>query len=220
MAYKKNNRGSYVLGEEGNQFTVTKREYNEIQSLVKRANQRRVDNAHRYYDKMSTANVMVGIEYDTYMNLLNEKGFITEKYTTKLSQFNSKDDVKSLLKELKTVTKKGYGSNRVDDVRYKMIEQIQKNYGSSGEPLIDRISELSDGELLSMYLMSDKEIIAELFYPPETHEDYVEDQVNQTLTYIDKLTSGSKSNKLSKATYKKGFKNYKQRQRTKKKKKG
>lgn len=216
MAYKKNNRGSYVLGEEGNQFTVTQREYAEMQTLVKRANQRRIDTAHRYYDNMNTANVMVGVEYDTYMNLLNEKGFITEKYTTRLNQFNSKDDVKSLLKELRTVTKKGYGSTRVDDVRYKMVEQIKENYGSSGDRLIERISEMSNGELLSVYLMSDREIVEALFYREED-EEYIEEQVNKTLTYIDRLVGGNKSNKLSSKEFKKGFKNYKQRQRSKKK---
>ena len=88
MGYKKNNRGSYVLGEDGQEFTVTKREYEEMQTLVKRANQRRVDTAHRYFDTMSNANAMVGVDYEEYMKLLNSKGFITEKYSTKLSQFN------------------------------------------------------------------------------------------------------------------------------------
>ena len=37
MGYKKNNRGSYVLGQEGNEFTVTKKEQEELQTLVKRA---------------------------------------------------------------------------------------------------------------------------------------------------------------------------------------
>lgn len=213
MGYKKNRFGSYVLGEDGNEFTVTKKEYETINTLVKRANQRRVDTAHRYFDSMNNANVMVGVEYDSYMNILNEKGFITEKYTTKLSQFNSKDDVKDLLKELKTVTKRGYGHNRVDDVRYKMIEQIQENYGSQGDKLVERISEMPDGQLLSMYLMADKEIIEEIFY---REDGDIEDQVEKVDTYIDRLLGGSKSNKLNQATFKKGFKAYKQRQRNKK----
>ena len=40
MGYKKNNRGSYILGSDGNEFTVTKREHEELKTLVKRANQR------------------------------------------------------------------------------------------------------------------------------------------------------------------------------------
>ena len=216
MAYKKNNRGSYVLGSQGNEFTVTKREYKEMQTLVKRANQRRNDVASRYYDTMYTSNSMIGVEYDEYMKLLNDKGFITEKYTTKLSQFSSKDDVKELLKELRTVTKRGYGHNRVDDVRYKMIEQIDKNYGSDGEGLKQRIAELSDGELLAVYLQADKEIIEELFYIDDDSKNHVE----KTISYIDHLIKGNTSKKLDKKVYSKGFKNYKQRQRNKKAKRG
>jgi len=219
MGYKKNNRGSYVLGEDGQEFTVTKREYEEMQTLVKRANQRRVDTAHRYFDNMASSNVMVGVEYDRFMELLNEKGFITEKYTSKLSQFNSKDDVKELLKELRTVTKRGYGHNRVDDVRYKMIEQVQENYGSQGDRLVERISNMSDGELLSMYLMSDRAIIESIFYG-DGDDNQVENLATKTLTYIDRLTGGSTAKKLDSKVFKKGFNSYKARQRYKKNKRG
>ena len=42
MRYKKNNRGSYILtGKDGEEFKVTKKEYEEIKKLTKRANQRR-----------------------------------------------------------------------------------------------------------------------------------------------------------------------------------
>lgn len=218
MAYKRNKRGSYVLGEEGSQFTVTKREYKELQTLVKRANQRRVDVAHRYYDKMATADVMIGVDYEEYMKLLTNKGFITEKYSTRLSQFKSKEDVKNLLKELRTVTKRGYGSDRVNDVRYKMIEQINENYGSQGEELAKRIEEMADSELISMYLQADREIIEDLFYY-DGDDDYIEEQVNKVMTYIDKLTKGSTNKKLSKSKIKQGFKEYKARQRNKKAKK-
>lgn len=218
MAYKRNKRGSYVLGDEGSQFTVTKREYKELQTLVKRANQRRVDVAHRYYDKMSTADVMIGVDYEEYMKLLTNKGFITEKYSTKLLQFKSKEDVKNLLKELRTVTKRGYGSDRVNDVRFKMIEQINENYGSQGEELAKRIEEMADSELISMYLQADREIIEDLFYY-DGDDDYIEEQVNKVMTYIDKLTKGSTNKKLSKSKIKQGFREYKARQRNKKSKK-
>ena len=211
MAYKKNKRGSYILtGEDGSHFTVTQKEYKELQTLVKRANQRRVDVAHRYYDSMSSANVMVGVEYESYMELLNEKGFITEKYTTKLSQFNSKDDVKSLLSELKQVTKRGYGQNRVDDIRYSMIERIESNYGSSGDRLVERIKEMDKSELLAMYLMADKEIIEDL-YGSGDDEEVVDELVNKSMTYIDKLTKGSQAMKMDSKQYKKGFRAYKNR---------
>ena len=219
MAYKKNKRGSYILtGEDGSHFTVTQKEYKDLQTLVKRANQRRVDVAHRYYDSMASANVMVGVEYESYMELLNEKGFITEKYTTKLSQFNSKDDVKSLLSELKQVTKRGYGQNRVDDIRYSMIERIESNYGSSGDRLVERIKEMDKSELLAMYLMADKEIIEDL-YGSGDDEEVVDELVNKSMTYIDKLTKGSQAMKMDSKQYKKGFRAYKNR-KTKRSKRG
>ena len=211
MAYKKNKRGSYVLeGEDGSHFTVTQKEYKELQTLVKRANQRRVDVAHRYYDSMASANVMIGVEYESYMELLNEKGFITEKYTTKLSQFNSKDDVKSLLRELKQVTKRGYGQNRVDDIRYSMIERIEANYGSSGDKLIEKIKEMDKAELLSMYLMADKEIIEDI-YGSGDDEEIVEELASKSMSYIENLLKGSQAKKMDSKQYKKGFRAYKNR---------
>ena len=219
MAYKKNKRGSYILtSEDGSHFTVTQKEYKELQTLVKRANQRRVDVAHRYYDNMSNANVMVGVEYNSYMDLLESKGFITEKYTTRLNQFNSKDDVKSLLSELKQVTKRGYGQNRVDDIRYSMIERIEYNYGSSGDKLIEKIKEMDKAELLSMYLMADKEIIEDI-YGSGDDEEIVEELASKTMSYIENLLKGSQANKMNSKQYKKGFREYKNR-KSKKSKRG
>ena len=220
MAYKKNKRGSYILSsEDGSHFTVTQKEYKEIQTLVKRANQRRVDVAHRYYDNMTNANVMVGVEYESYMELLEKKGFITEKYTTRLNQFNSKDDVKSLLYELKQVTKRGYGKNRLDDIRYSMIERIESNYGSSGDKLIEKIKEMDKAELLSMYLMSDREIIEDIYGSGEDDEEIVASLASKTMAYINKLLKGSEANKMDSKLYKKGFRAYKNR-KSKKTKKG
>ena len=219
MAYKKNKRGSYILtSEDGSHFTVTQREYKELQTLVKRANQRRVDVAHRYYDVMSNANVMVGVEYNSYMELLESKGFITEKYTTRLNQFNSKKDVKSLLSELKQVTKRGYGQNRVDDIRYSMIERIESNYGSSGDKLIEKIKEIDKSELLAMYLMADKEIIEDI-YGSGDDEEIVDELASKSMSYIENLLKGSQANKMDNKQYKKGFRAYKNR-KSKKSKRG
>ena len=217
MRYKKNNRGSYILtAKDGSEFTVTKKEYDEITKLTKRANQRRVDVAHRYYDGLEDSNAMVGIEYDTYMDLLESKGFITEKYTSSLKQFSSKKDVKNLIKELKEVTKRGYGANRLDDVRYKMIERINEQFGAEGEALKNRIESMDKADLLSVYLIADEDIIAEIFgsdVPADTSGF-----IDKTNTYIDKLLAGSKNKKRTKEESKKGFKNYKARQKTKKEK--
>ena len=219
MRYKKNSYGSYILtNKDGNEFTVTQKEYKELQTLVKRANQRRVDKAHRYYDTLVDSNMMVGKDYDSYMEVLREKGFITEKYSTSLQQFKSKEDVTELLKELRAVTKKGYGNNRVDDIRYKMIEQINEEYGLVGSSLAHRIEKMSDGELLGIYLLADKDIVGSLFYLSTGVEPI--DQVNKSNTYIDTLLEGSVASKKDMKEFKKGFKNYKARQKRKRQKRG
>ena len=100
-----------------------------------------------------------------------------------------------------------------------MIEQVQENYGSQGDRLVERLSNMSDGELLSMYLMSDKEIVEEIFYNDED-ESIAENLVDKIMTHIDKLTGGSTARKLDSKVFKKGFNNYKARQRYKKNKKG
>lgn len=216
MRYRRNNRGSIILdGDDGKQFTITKKEREELNTLVKRANQRRVDVAHRYYDNLVESEMMVGKDYDGYMDLLENKGFITEKYSTDLNQFNSKEDIKGLLKELRQVTKRGYGNERIDDIRYSMIEAIRENYNGLGLELEKRIQSMSRSELLGMYLLADESVIREIFYPVE---DIVEGKVNETMTYIDTLLQGSKEKQLSRKEYLKGFKNFKDRKKRKKSK--
>ena len=217
MKYRRNNRGSIILdGSDGSQFTITKKEREELNTLVKRANQRRVDVAHRYYDGLVDSEMMVGKDYEGYMELLESKGFITEKYSTNLSQFQSKDDVKEMLKELRQVTKRGYGQDRIDNVRYTMIEQIRQNYNGMGLELEKRIQSMSRSELLGIYLLADEEVIREIFYP---EDEIVEGKVNETMTYIDTLLAGSKEKQLSRKEYLKGFKNFKARKKRKEKRK-
>lgn len=213
MGYKKNNRGSYVLkGQDGEQFTVTPKEYKELQTLVKRANQRRVDVAHRYYDDISNTDIMTGISYEGYMDLLQNKGFITEKYSTTLRKFNSKKDVKSLLKELNQVTKRGYGSDRVENVRHKMLEQIKENYGNDGQELYDKIETMDKADFLSLYLNSDREIVSNLFYLT----DDVKAMAEKSLTHIETILVNSSSDNKSHKTSKKSWKSFKQKQKRKK----
>ena len=212
MRYKKNNRGSYILTDKnGNEFTVTKKEYDEINKLTKRANQRRTDRTHMYYDVLAESEGMRGIDFDAYQQLLEDHHFITEKYTSSLAQFNSKKDVTEHLKTLRAVTQKGYGLNAIDDVRYSMIDRVSENFGSQGEALIERIKHMSRAEILKIYLTSDSDIIRTIYGSPVL--DDMDDFVEQTSAYFDKMLSGSLAKKLSDGEYKKGRINYQARQR-------
>lgn len=216
MAYKRNNRGSIILEDNyGNNFTITKKEQQEFNMYLKRANQRRTDVAHRYYDQLNESEIMIGKSYDSYMKLLQDKGFITEKYKGGFNQFDSKNDFKSMLKELKEVTKRGYGSNRIDDIRYKMLERIEENFGSQGEELYKRIAEMDKAELLSIYTLSADEIVKTV-YGCDRAKD-TNELVEKSLSEINVLLKDSKAiHTENKTQFNKGFRNYKARQRTKK----
>ena len=156
MAYKKNRYGSIVLTDDnGKDFTNTKKEQETIKTYVKRANQRRTDKAHRYYDDVKNQANMKGISYQAYQDLMTSKGFLTEKYSSSFKQFHSKDELKDFIKELKTVTKRGYGDKRIDDIRKSMIKRVDENFGEEGNELVKKINSLDKGQLLSLYLHND-----------------------------------------------------------------
>ena len=71
MAYKKNRYGSIVLTDNnGKEFTITQKEQREKKTYVKRANQRRLDKGHRYYDDLKGQTNMKGISFESYMSLM------------------------------------------------------------------------------------------------------------------------------------------------------
>lgn len=208
MAFKRNNRGSIILGVEGNQFTLTKKEEKELNTLVKRANQRRNDRASSYYGHISEQKNMEAISYDGYFKLLNDKGFITEKYSASKNQFNSKEDIKDLLKELKTVTQKGYGDDRIDDVRTWMMSKIKQNYDGDVS-LMDKVNNMGDAELLSIYLHND-DVIKEFWDSDDSYgEDAMEQRVNKLHSDLNLWTKGTKTVERTKKAQKKTFDKFK-----------
>ena len=99
-----------------------------------------------------------------------------------------------------------------------MIERIESNYGSSGDRLVERIKEMDKAELLSMYLMADKEIIEDI-YGSGDDEEIVEELASKSMSYIENLLKGSQASKMNSNQYKKGFRAYKNR-KSKKSKRG
>lgn len=183
--YNKNRYGSIVLNDEqGNSFTITKKEQATLKTLVKRANQRRYDKVDKYYNMVSKQNNMKGISKEAYRNILEKKGFITEKYSSAFKQFTSKADFKDYIKELKQVTKRGYGNNRINEIRKSMIERVNKNYNSLGEPIIEKLNSINDSQLLSVYVHND-DLIQEI-YGSTLSSDDVENLATKTLSDINR----------------------------------
>lgn len=190
--YNKNRYGSIILQDEkGNNFTITKKEQNIIKTYVKRANQRRIDKAKRYYEGIKNQENMRGISYESYMSLLNSKGFITEKYSSRMSQFKSKEDLKEFIKEIKTVTKRGYGNDRIQDIRKSLNKRIKEIYGSSGKVLIEQIKNIKDNQLLTLYLHND-DIIQNLYGSSEVSADELDNLVSKSSSDINFYLSKTK----------------------------
>ena len=178
--YVKNRYGSIVQTDKnGNNFTITKKEQSMIKTLVKRANSKRSYYNDKYYNEVKNNNNMKGVSKEVYSNLLSRKGFITEKYSSSFNQFNSKEDVKDFIKELKQVTKKGYtsGGNKAKEIRESMKNQLERMYGNDGNRAYSVIKSINDADLMSIYIHNDN-IIREVYYP--------EDSVDQ---FIDKMES-------------------------------
>ena len=174
--YNKNRFGSIVLTDDnGNNFTITKKEQAQIKTLVKRANTKRSYYIDKYYNQTKSNNNMKGVSKEVYQNLLTSKGFVTEKYSTTFNQFKSKADVKDFIKELKQVTKKGYngGLNKANEIRQSMIKQVEKMYGNDAIEINDILNDVNDVDLMSLYIHNDN-LIKDLYYPNESVDMFVE----------------------------------------------
>lgn len=154
MAYKRNKFGSIIVQGENGTFTVTKKEQKMIDQLTRKANRIRDKKAESFYNSVQFQANMKGISQKSYKNLLNQRGFITEKYSAKKNMFNSKEELKEYIKELKTVTKKDYGNKRLDNVRNWMLDKVKKEHNNNKE-LKDIITNITNNELLTIYLHND-----------------------------------------------------------------
>ena len=174
--YNKNRFGSIVLTDNnGNNFTITKKEQAQIKTLVKRANTKRSYYIDKYYNQTKSNNNMKGVSKEVYQNLLTSKGFVTEKYSTTFNQFKSKADVKEFIKELKQVTKKGYngGLNKANEIRQSMIKQIERMYGNEANEVNEMLNNINDVDLMSIYIHNDN-LIKDLYYPHDSVDMFVE----------------------------------------------
>ena len=192
--YNKNRYGSIVLTDDkGNNFTITRKEQAELKKFTKRANQRRYDKTDKYYNMVKNQQNMKGISKEAYRNLLESKGFITEKYSSAFNQFKSKNDFKEYMKELKGVTKRGYGDNRIKEIRESMIKRVNEQYGEIGNNLKELLSNINDGALISLYTHND-ELIQEIYYN-DVNEDILLEQVTKTESDINIALMEYKKNK-------------------------
>lgn len=180
MAYKRNRKGSIIM-EDGN--TITRKQENEIREKVKQANRIRQQTINRFYKQVKDTPSMKGISKSAYEKILSDHKMITQKYSYNMNQFKNKKDMLGDLKELKGVTKKGYTDSKMENIRKDMIARSNKNYGSEGRPIRNRLKQLSNEQLTMLYMNDDE--LMKLIYDSDQDMD-VDEYVEYTLGRIDK----------------------------------
>lgn len=158
--YKRNAWGSIIL-DDGSRITMSEQRKYILE--VKKQNSKRQYLLDKYYEQAKNTPNMKGISKDAYGQLLEEKGFIGEKLTTSFKGLSEKEQFKEELKDLKTVNKKGYHENKVEDLRKRMLNTVNHSLGASGQDVYNTIANMSKEELTSMYVHSPRDLIAEIF---------------------------------------------------------
>jgi hypothetical protein len=182
--YTRDKKGNIVMDG----FSITKEKEREYILNVKRSNSKRQYLLDKYYNQAKDTPNMVGVSKDSYAMLLEEKGFIPEKLSTTLQGLSTKEEFRQELKDLKTINKKGYNEKKVKTLRNKMLERLNENLGSAGVDVRRTIRNMSDSELMNMYIHSPKDVIAEIFGSGDDGEDEQEERAEKTRSTIDIVT--------------------------------
>lgn len=170
MAYKRNGDGAIIL-ESGE--LISKAEQRQYILMVKRVNEKRSRLIDRYYENAKNTPNMINVSKEAYTSLLEEKGFVSERLTTSFKGIVNIDEFRGEFEDLQTLTSKGYHEGKLDTLRTTMIRQIKENIGGSSqyEEVMNTIENMSDSELTSLYIHSDKDILSELFGSDGSSDD-------------------------------------------------
>lgn len=183
MSYKKTKSGGYKL--EG--FNISKKDVEKLRKLTNNANSKRNRLANKYYDDVSKSNALIGISQKEYTRKLEEKGFITEKLSSRLTQFKSKEEFKEHLKDLEEINKPYYNKKKVRKLRHSMEVNAYRNLSNDGKSVKDKLRQLTDSELVATYI-NDDNIVAEI-YGSDGSIDDIDERIESTNTRIDYIIS-------------------------------
>lgn len=103
---------------------ITLKQREEFRRLVNNANRKRQRLANRLVENFKKNEKFKNVKPDSIISNLEDKGFITEKYSSSMKQFKNKKDFMAQLKGLREVNKRGYNSGKIVDIKKKMIDRI------------------------------------------------------------------------------------------------
>ena len=191
MAYKRNRFGSIVMDG----FTITQKEQREYILNVKKSNSKRKYLIDKYYNEVKDSSYMKGISKESFTTTLEQRGFIPEKFTTSFKGITSKKDFKMELQDLKVMTKKDYNESKIDEIKAKMLRQINYNLGKSGEDIYNNISNMSRSEILNLYINSPDDMLAEIYGSDGSYDDEEEraERTRSTIAIVKRNITNKKN---------------------------
>ena len=193
MGYRKSKKGNYLI----NGFYITPSELKDFRKLVNSANGKRTRLSDKYFNELNGTYLMEGISKREYVKRLESKGFITEKYSAKLSQFTSKHDFNEKIKELKQVNRPYYSQSKVSKLRHSMELKAHENLNNGGSIVKEKLHNISNAELVGLYIHDD-EVVAQI-YGSDGSVDDLEERIEETSSRIDRGLSMIKGKKRKKA---------------------
>lgn len=147
MAKQKKNKNKSING-----FTITEKQHKELQRLTRNANAKRQRQLNRYMDTLNNVRGYENVSSLHRAEDLENRGFLTEKYSTNLKQFNSKEDFKAHMEGLRSVNRPNYNKSKINRLRKDMELNI---FRKTDDDTYKRLRYYTDEEILSIYLNMD-----------------------------------------------------------------
>lgn len=170
MAYKKNRYGS-IITQDGS--TITKKMQEEYKRQVKSYNAKRSRMINQYYNEAKNTPAMRGINKKVFEQQLQDKGFIAPKLSSSMKGFKSRNEFKEEAKDVRVMKSNRYQSDKLSKARERMIKQVEENFNSDGDKIVNVIKNLSDKEFTLMYMTAPSDVIQGMYYKKEGNSEAV-----------------------------------------------
>lgn len=195
--YKRNRKGSIILGKGKKEFTVTQRELDEYKANLKKVNKLRKQMVKSYIsDEIKGKNIMKGISNEAYIEKLESRNLLPrERKSTSLHGFKSKKAWDLARKLAKKQAKQSTMDNKTKEIKKKMYERIREQLPKDqANKIIHMLGRMSKEEFIALYLQDDY-LIRELFYITDySINDYAEFTRSRIALARSQITSSTLEN--------------------------
>lgn len=178
MSRLKKNRAGSIVTHNGN---ISKRMQAEFKQMVKKANNQRDYLLSKMFNAVKNMPTMNNIDKKAYAEILQEKGFLQYRVSESLGQFETLKDFKKEMKDLNALTSTKYNEDKITKARRVMREQIEKNFNSDGDEILEVIDKLTDTEFIQLYTTGPDTLVKTLYY----YTDDTEEGTLKTLSDIE-----------------------------------